>query len=254
MPSVTLTTAPAGGRPPASAHPERPRNDPAQYDDLAEEWWAPRGAFAMLHWIARARAGLVPAATRPGSVLVDVACGGGLLAPYLAGKGHRHIGLDLSATALGQAAAHGVLPLQGDALALPLADGVADVVVAGEVLEHVSGLPAVVAELARVLRPGGTLVIDTIADTAWGRFSAVTVGERIPGGPPPRLHDPRLFVDRAELRRECARHGVPLRLSGLRPAAWDYLRWVSGRRADVRMLQTRLTAGLFQAVGTKERW
>lgn len=229
----------------------RPRNDPAQYDDLAEHWWAPRGAFAMLHWIARARAALVPSATRSGSVLLDVACGGGLLSPYLAGSGHRHIGLDLSSTALRQAAQHGVTGVRGNALALPFADASADVVVAGEVLEHVPGLPAVLAELVRVLRPGGTLVLDTIADTRWGRFSAVTVGERIPGGPPPRLHDPHLFVDRAQLVAECARLGVVLRLSGLRPAALDYLRWVLRRRSDVRMVPTRLTAGLFQGVGTK---
>ena len=190
MPSATGTAA----RPAV-----RPRNDPAQYDDLADQWWAPRGAFAMLHWIARARAELVPAASRPGSLLLDVACGGGVLAPYLGGKGHRHLGLDLSAPALVLAAAHGVAALRGDAHALPLGDGTVDVVVAGEVLEHVSDWQGVVAELARVLRPGGTLVVDTIADTAWGRFTALTVGERMPGGPPPRLHDAALFVDRDRL-------------------------------------------------------
>src|SRR3712207_8193188 len=42
--------------------------------------------------------------------------------------------------------------------------------------EHVPDLPRVVAEITRVLRPGGTLVIDTIADTWWGRFSSITVG------------------------------------------------------------------------------
>jgi 2-polyprenyl-6-hydroxyphenyl methylase/3-demethylubiquinone-9 3-methyltransferase len=228
-----------------------PRNDPRQYDDLADLWWEPRSRFAMLHWIAEARARLVPAATRPGSLLLDLACGAGLLAPHVEAKGHRHVGLDLSVTALPQARGHGVVPVRGDVQRLPFADGVADVVVAGEVLEHVPDLPATVAEACRVLRPGGTLVVDTIADTWWGRFSAVTVGERVPAGPPKRLHDPALFVDRSELRALAAAGGVVLHLTGLRPSAVDYLRWLAGRRADVRMLTTRSTAGLFQGSGVK---
>ncbi len=228
-----------------------PRNDPRQYDDLAALWWQPRSKFAMLHWIAAARAGLVPPADRQGSLLLDLACGAGLLAPHLAGKGYRHVGLDLSPTALPQARDHGVTPVRGDVLRLPFADAVADVVVAGEVLEHVTDLSAAVAEACRVLRPGGTLVVDTIADTWWGRFSAITVGERVPAGPPKRLHDGDLFVDRAELISLAAAGGVGLTLSGLRPSAVDYVRWLAGRRPDVRMLSTGSTAGLFQGWGIK---
>ena len=229
----------------------RPLNDPGQYDDLADQWWEPRGRFAMLHWIAAARARLVPPAVREGSLLLDLACGGGLLAPHVAGKGHRHVGLDLSPTALPLARDHGVLPVRGDVTRLPFAGGVADVVVAGEVLEHVPDAPGLVREACRVLRPGGTLVIDTIAATWWGRFSSVTVGERIPAGPPKRLHDPALFVDRAAITRAAAEGGVRLTLTGLRPGAVDYLLWLAGRKQAVRMLPTRSTAGLFQACGTK---
>jgi 2-polyprenyl-6-hydroxyphenyl methylase/3-demethylubiquinone-9 3-methyltransferase len=228
----------------------RPLNDPGQYDDLAELWWQPRGRFAMLQWIAEARARLVPPPVRDGALLLDLACGGGLLAPHV--HGYRHVGLDLSATALPQARAHGVVPVRGDVLHLPFADRVADVVVAGEVLEHVTEPLGLVAEACRVLRPGGTLVLDTIAATWWGRFSAVTVGERIPAGPPKRLHDPALFVDRCALVAAAARCGVHLTLSGLRPSALDYLAWLAGRKPAVRMLATRSTAGLFQAHGVKE--
>lgn len=230
--------------------PVRPLNDPGQYDDLAELWWQPRGRFAMLQWIAEARARLVPPPVRDGALLLDLACGGGLLAPHV--HGYRHVGLDLSATALPQARAHGVVPVRGDVLHLPFADRVADVVVAGEVLEHVTEPLGLVAEACRVLRPGGTLVLDTIAATWWGRFSAVTVGERIPAGPPKRLHDPALFVDRCALVAAAARCGVHLTLSGLRPSALDYLAWLAGRKPSVRMLATRSTAGLFQAHGVKE--
>jgi 2-polyprenyl-6-hydroxyphenyl methylase/3-demethylubiquinone-9 3-methyltransferase len=229
----------------------RPRNDTAQYDDLREEWWKPRGAFAMLHWIAAARARLVPPATHPASILVDIGCGAGVLAPHVSGLGHRHVGVDVVAESARQSRERGVLPILGDARTLPLRDASADVVVAGEVLEHVPRPDLVLADAIRVLKPGGTLVIDTIAATWWGRFSAITVGERIPAGPPRRLHDGDLFVDRAEVVDVCARHGVTLTLNGLRPSARDYLLWVTGRRDDVRMLSARSTAGLFQAHGTK---
>lgn len=231
--------------------PVRALNHPAQYDDLADQWWDVRGRFAMLHWIAAARARLVPPAGRDGSLLLDLACGGGLLAPHIQAKGHRHVGLDLSPTALPLARAHGVTPVRGDALHLPFADEVADVVVAGEVLEHVAEPLQLVAEATRVLRPGGTLVLDTIAATWWGRFSSITVGERIPAGPPKRLHDPALFVDRSALVAAARRCGVRLELSGLRPSGVDYLAWLTGRKDAVRMLPTRSTAGLFQAHGRK---
>jgi 2-polyprenyl-6-hydroxyphenyl methylase / 3-demethylubiquinone-9 3-methyltransferase len=232
--------------------PVRPRNDPRQYDDLADQWWAPRGDFAMLAWIAAARMRHVPAASGAAPPrLLDVACGGGLLAPHLRGRGYAHVGIDLSSAALRHADAHQVLAIRGDVARLPFRDEAFDVVVAGEILEHVTDLPTVVAEVCRVLRVGGTLVIDTIANTWWARFSSITVAERMPAGPPVRLHDGALFVDRQQLVAEAARHGVSLELNGLRPSAVDYVMWLCGRRDAVRMVDARSTAGLFQAVGVK---
>jgi 2-polyprenyl-6-hydroxyphenyl methylase / 3-demethylubiquinone-9 3-methyltransferase len=226
-------------------------NDPAQYDDLAAEWWRPDGSFAMLQWIAAARAALVPPAARDDAVLVDLGCGAGLMAPHLRGKGYRHVGVDLTTSALTQAAQHGTTVVRGDVTAVPLADGCADVVAAGEILEHVPDLAGTVREACRLLRPGGLLVIDTLAATALARLLAVTLAERLPGGPPPGIHDPALFVDRAALRRECARHGVELRLRGIRPAVPDLLRWLVRRTGTVRMVPVPTTAVLFQGVGRR---
>jgi 2-polyprenyl-6-hydroxyphenyl methylase / 3-demethylubiquinone-9 3-methyltransferase len=228
----------------------RPRNDPSQYDELAGEWWRPGGAFAMLHWLAEARARLVPPADRSGAVLVDVGCGAGLLAPHLRGKGYRHVGVDVTMSALGLAAAHGVTAAQADAARLPLADGCADVVCAGEILEHLPDWPRAVAEICRVLRPGGLLVLDTLNDTPLSRLLAVRVAESLPGVPR-GLHDPDLLVDPGALMDECARHGVTLSVRGVRPTVWGTLRWLVTRRGRARIVPTWSTAVLYQGWGRK---
>jgi 2-polyprenyl-6-hydroxyphenyl methylase/3-demethylubiquinone-9 3-methyltransferase len=233
-----------------------PRNDPRQYHELAGEWWRPGGAFAVLHWLAEARARLVPPARGGTGILVDVGCGAGLLAPHLAGKGYRHVGVDLIRSSLEQAAAHGVAPVAGDAARIPLRDGCADVVVAGELLEHVPDLPGTVAEICRVLAPGGLLIVDTLNATAISRLIVVHLGERMPRVPR-GIHDPGLFVDPDVLTRLCAHHGVELRVRGMRPAVPALLRWVAGvdgHRSGARrrrMVRTGSTAVLYQGRGVK---
>jgi 2-polyprenyl-6-hydroxyphenyl methylase / 3-demethylubiquinone-9 3-methyltransferase len=226
------------------------RNDVRQYDELADQWWEPNGSFAALRWIAASRGELIPPAPPGGGMLLDVACGGGLLAPVVP-DGYRHIGIDLVTSALEQAAEHGVEPLVADAGALPFADGAFHVVVAGEILEHLDDLDTAVAELCRVTRPGGWIVIDTIADTRWAGFALVTVAERLPGGPPPRCHDRELFVDPERLQARFAAGGVEMRLHGLAPAPLQYLRFAATGRGSVSMRRNRSLAALFAGLGHK---
>jgi SAM-dependent methyltransferase len=96
----------------------------------------------------------------PGDAL-DAACGTGRYAEYLVGRGHRVVGVDSSPEMLERARARvpsGEL-LLGDLHQLPLPDRSVDVVVSGLALSHVPALAPVMAEFARVLRPGGHLVI-----------------------------------------------------------------------------------------------
>jgi 2-polyprenyl-6-hydroxyphenyl methylase/3-demethylubiquinone-9 3-methyltransferase len=243
------------GREHATLDHMRARNDPSQYDELADQWWRPGGVFELLHWLAAARAALVPPASRPAAILVDAGCGGGLLAPHVRSRGYRHVGVDLRRTGLEESARRGVTPVGGDVTALPLADGCADVVVAGEILEHVTDLPGTVAELCRVLRPGGLVVLDTVNAHPLGRFVTVTAGERL-GIAPIGLHDPALFVDPGKLTAEFARHGIKLSVRGIRPTMIGLLRWLvlpsrpNGRPLG-RVVPTFSTAVLYQGQGHK---
>lgn len=92
-----------------------------------------------------------------GSLVVDLACGTGDLCRDLTARGLRAVGVDYSAGML--AAAHTVSPLvQGDAALLPFPDRSVDGVICGFALRNFVSLPAVFAEIARVLRPGGRFV------------------------------------------------------------------------------------------------
>ncbi len=233
-----------------SRHPRRARNDPRQYDDLAAHWWRPDGAFAALHWLAASRANLVPPPSRDEAVLVDLACGGGLLGPHV--SGYRHVGVDLNEAALVQARAAGVAPITGDVTQLPLPDAVADVVVAGEIFEHVADLDAAVAETARICRPRGIVIIDTVADNLLSRVVVGYVQERLPGGPPPRIHDPALFVSPRRLRTAFARHGVTVITRGLRVHPLDYVRFLVNRRRPVRMIPSNGAWTVYQGIGFRQ--
>jgi ubiquinone/menaquinone biosynthesis C-methylase UbiE len=101
----------------------------------------------------------VPADAR---VVLDVGCGEGTLARALARAGatpgRQVLGIDTDPTVLPRAAPDGVRFAAGDALALPCADGTVDAVTMAMVLHHVDAAAAL-AEVRRVLRPGGTLVL-----------------------------------------------------------------------------------------------
>lgn len=100
-----------------------------------------------------------------GDVVVDVACGTGDLATLAAASGAHVVGVDFSAGMLAHARGRGVAAslVRGDATALPVASGAADAVTCGFALRNFTAIPPVLAEAARVLRPGGRLVVLEVA-------------------------------------------------------------------------------------------
>ena len=115
------------------------------------------------------RAGLRAAALRPGDVAVDVACGTGDFVRLAAAAGARVLGIDFAPGMLAAARRRGVGPLvRADAGALPLRNASADAVTCGFALRNFVALAPVFAEAARVLRPGGRLVLLEVATPAPG--------------------------------------------------------------------------------------
>lgn len=194
-------------------------------------WWDPQvRAFASLRAVSAFRLALLGEWCRPGlagRVVVDLGCGGGLLAAPLAQQGARVLGVDLAATALRDArtaAPSGFLPVVGDLSAPPVAPACADFVLLADVLEHVAEPATVVAAAAALLKPGGRLFVNTIARTLRARWLAITLAEGL-GYVPKGTHRHDLFVQPEELAAMAAAAGLrEVARCGEAPRLWATVR------------------------------
>ena len=132
----------------------------AYFDKVADQWDAMRQRF---FGDGVRRAAVAAAGVGPGMVVADVGTGTGFLAEAALDAGATVIGIDISEGMLAQVTARlAGRPFEaraGDTEALPLADNEAGAVLGNMVLHHAENPPAAIREMARALRPGGTLVI-----------------------------------------------------------------------------------------------
>jgi 2-polyprenyl-6-hydroxyphenyl methylase/3-demethylubiquinone-9 3-methyltransferase len=199
-------------------------NDLGIYERRADEWWDPSSrTFRSLHAVNAFRAEILRewlGDRLAGARVVDLGCGGGLLADALARQGARVVGVDRSVASLRAAAGHarhGERFAAGDLRHPPLRDACADLVLLADVLEHLDEPAAAVAAAARLLAPGGFLYVNTLNRTRRARVLAVSVAEGL-GFIPAGTHDARLFVTPGELREAGERAGLTWRRAvGERP-------------------------------------
>src|SRR6266700_2959287 len=122
--------------------------------------------------------------------ILEIGCGGGLICEQLARRKATMVGIDLSEGALAEARTHARQSGLGHIIhyeqaydeALPYANGSFSVIICLDVLEHVRDLKATIAEITRVLAPGGVFVFDTINRTSIARAVLISYGEHFPSG------------------------------------------------------------------------
>jgi 2-polyprenyl-6-hydroxyphenyl methylase/3-demethylubiquinone-9 3-methyltransferase len=165
--------------------------------------------------------------------VLDLGCGGGLATAGLAQRGAKAVGLDLSHASLRVAHRHTRGHVQpepvfacGRAEALPFADASFDIVWCTDVLEHLANVPTAMAQIVRILKPGGLLLYDTINRTFLSRLLVIWFWEYLAGLAPRGTHDWRLFIKPQELQAILSHSGLQPHASiqGVLPY-WQYQGW-----------------------------
>jgi 2-polyprenyl-6-hydroxyphenyl methylase/3-demethylubiquinone-9 3-methyltransferase len=212
------------------------------YDELGERWYAANDdPVALLRaesrlrnpWVARQITKAHGASAR----VLDVGCGAGFLSNHLAREGFEVTGLDASQASIDVAARHDLTGraryLLGDALLLPFPDASFDVVCAMDFLEHVEEPAKAVAEMARVLKPGGTFFFHTFNRNPLAWLVIIKGVEWFVKNTPRHMHVLRLFIKPRELAAMCHANGMQVgELHGSEPVVFSWAFW--------RMLLTRV--------------
>lgn len=189
----------------------------AKFSDLAHRWWDPDSEFAPLHRINPLRLQWIESMTpMAGKRIVDIGCGGGLLAEAMARRGASVLGIDLADKPLKVAQLHA---LEGEVrnldYRLVAAETLAaeqpssfDLVTCMEMLEHVPDPGAIVAACAALARPGAYLFFSTIHRSPKAFLYAIVGAEHLLKLLPKGTHEYAKFIRPSELSRWCRDAGM----------------------------------------------
>lgn len=191
----------------------------AKFSDLAHRWWDKESEFRPLHQINPLRLAWIEGMTPlKGKRILDVGCGGGILADAMARSGADVLGIDLSTKALRVAQLHALeaqtegidyREVSAEALALEM-PGRFDVVTCMEMLEHVPDPSLVVRACAALVKPGGHVFFSTINRNAKAYLFAIVGAEYILNLLPRGTHDYAKLIKPSELASHCRSSGLDL--------------------------------------------
>ena len=180
----------------------------AKFSEQAHRWWDPDSEFGPLHAINPLRLGWIDGlAQLAGKRVVDIGCGGGILADSMARKGASVLGIDLSTKALRVAQIHALeagtpnveyREASAETLAQEQA-GQFDVVTCMEMLEHVPRPESVVQAAATLVKPGGWIFFSTINRNAKAFLFAIVGAEYVLNLLPRGTHEYLKFIKPSEL-------------------------------------------------------
>jgi 2-polyprenyl-6-hydroxyphenyl methylase/3-demethylubiquinone-9 3-methyltransferase len=190
-----------------------------KFSALASKWWDPNSEFRPLHQINPLRLdwidGICPL---PGKTVIDVGCGGGILAESMARKGAQVKGIDLAEKSIGVARLHGLesgVTVDYEVIATEtIADREPqqyDLVTCMEMLEHVPDPGSVVAACAKLAKPGATLVFSTLNRNPKSFLFAIVGAEYILKMLPKGTHEYAKFIKPSELASYARAAGLELR-------------------------------------------
>lgn len=199
-----------------------------QFSKMASQWWDESGPFKPLHQlnpvriqyirdclVAHFQKNAIQSKPLEGLSILDIGCGGGLVAEPLTRLGAQVTGIDASPQAVEVATAHADLMGLPITYACSTAEDLAaqnqafDAVLALEIVEHVADVPAFLATCAKLVKPGGALILSTLNRT-WKSYALAIVGaEYLLRWLPKGTHDWNKFLPPADL----ATHLRPLGFS-----------------------------------------
>jgi 2-polyprenyl-6-hydroxyphenyl methylase/3-demethylubiquinone-9 3-methyltransferase len=191
------------------------------FEQDADLWWSDNSHCALLHSLVSARLDYLRhvfikelGKDLKQTIVLDVGCGGGLFAEEVARLGCQVTGVDLSPRSIAVAQQHAeqmgltITYRAASGEQLPFENNSFDLVYCCDVLEHVSDINAVIAESARVLKPGGMYLYDTINRTWLSKVMMITLVQNWLRIAPPDLHDWKQFIRPKELHDILRSHGL----------------------------------------------